>query len=76
MFVWIMEFVLKIYCYHIDNGWLAKYQLKKKTKCECNGKYSYTCENDLIKDWNYCSIDKGACLRMNSTEVAIKECDN
>lgn len=57
--------------------WLiGKISIKKKTKCECNGKYSYTCENDLIKDWNYCSIDKGACLRMNSTELAIKECDN
>ena len=51
--------------------WLiGKVSIRKEIKCKCIGKYSYSCG----KDQKYCSADKGACQRMNSTEIITKNC--
>jgi hypothetical protein len=53
-----------------ERFWLiGKVSIRKQIKCKCSGKYSYKC----AKDKNYCSIDEGACQRLN-TEVDIKNC--
>ena len=53
--------------------WLiGRVSTRKESKCKCIGKYSYTCGLDN----NYCSIDKGACKRLNASEINIKKCKN
>ena len=53
--------------------WLiGKVSIRKKIKCKCIGKYSKTCG----KDQSYCSIDKGACQRLNATSAHIEKCKN
>lgn len=48
----------------------ANIVVRKKTKCECKGKYGFTCD----KGKAYCSVDKEACDQFNITVSGIISC--